>query len=522
VDLRTLTAIFPVKVKGRPTITKSFSDERSATDFIRHYNVDHNVYYSVNPLKNNNATKKAEKANTAQTEYLHVDADPNDGESPEAFKERLLPLIQARSILPSLIVDSGNGMNLLWRLETPVIVTSPEIIADIEARNVKLAADLGAPAGTADICRILRLPGTINYPTEAKVKKGRAKCETRLISAVDNRWPLDAFPPAPKPEPPPRKPGGERKLPPALASLLHIEGHGAYESRSELLFAFINAALRTGIDEGVIIDDCLDSAFEGKGIYEHVRENGGGKYVERQIEHALNKGDKPTPAPSKMVIRVKPGDRHNVVNATEAALIRAERPVFYRGGMLVEPIYRMEKDDDERPLLSLRFEPFNAPRLAYMTAKHAVIFQRYHDQKKRWINIDPPDKVIEMLLDLNHWGFPTVRGIINSPTMRRDGTIITEPGYDVKTKLWYKPVANIELLHIPDKPTRKDAEKALDQLRGLIVEFPFTDEKEDHKGVSEAVAISGMFSVVMRGAFPVSPLFFLVAPGNRQREKLLG
>ena len=75
-------------------------------------------------------------------------------------------------------------------------------------------------------------------------------------------------------------------LPPNIASLLHVAGSGDYESRSELLFAFVTGALRKKVAAKVIADACLNEAYRGGGIYGHCRENGGRQYVERQIAKA--------------------------------------------------------------------------------------------------------------------------------------------------------------------------------------------------------------------------------------------
>jgi hypothetical protein len=75
-------------------------------------------------------------------------------------------------------------------------------------------------------------------------------------------------------------------LPANIASLLHVAGSGEYQSRSELLFAFITGALHKKVAAKVIGDACLNDAFRGGGIYEHCRENGGQQYVERQIAKA--------------------------------------------------------------------------------------------------------------------------------------------------------------------------------------------------------------------------------------------
>ena len=53
---------------------------------------------------------------------------------------------------------------------------------------------LGAKAGTQNIDRILRLPGTINLPNEKKRKEGRVACPTKLKWFNGASYPLDAIP----------------------------------------------------------------------------------------------------------------------------------------------------------------------------------------------------------------------------------------------------------------------------------------------------------------------------------------
>jgi hypothetical protein len=80
-----------------------------------------------------------------------------------------------------------------------------------------------------------------------------------------------------------------KNLPPVLVTMLHTPGAGGYTSRSELLFAFLTAALRAHVAEERITAACLDHAHAGNGIFEHVQENGGRDYVDRQIERAREK-----------------------------------------------------------------------------------------------------------------------------------------------------------------------------------------------------------------------------------------
>jgi hypothetical protein len=276
----------------------------------------------------------------------------------------------------------------------------------------------------------------------------------------------------------PRAPRREKGIPRHLLAMLHIPDAGAgqptgdYPDRSAALFGFINLALRAGVEDEDIVAAILDAKYAGNAIYEHVQDNGGEEYVGRQIERALNNIDDPS-TDAKAILRVKQGHRHEVWRAVTQALRKANCPVFVRGGSLVEPLWRWEQGDEaNRGTLVAKFVRYNLWRLSDMVAKHAVNFQKYDKREEKWVFIDPPKDVIETLLQRGDWDFPTVRGIINSPTMRPDGSLLTAPGYDTATQLWYKPASGLELPPIPERPTRAEAEAALKLLTDLLVGFP--------------------------------------------------
>jgi putative DNA primase/helicase len=285
-----LTAILP---DGKATTTTAH-DAKEAIGFVRQHDGSRNIYYSVNPTRTA-TTKKAKKSDIAAIEYLLADLDPNDDEAPDDAKARYLKALKTFTPAATAIVDSGNGIQVLWKLAEPVNLTKPDdaAIADVEARSGEMMKALGCDdISTRNIDRIFRLPGTINLPNAKKRKLGRVSCATELIHFNGAAHSLDAFPKPTKTETKrvasKEKSGKERKaLPRQLTNMLHVEGSGAYPSRSEAVFAFINQALRRGVeDDEEIISAILDETYEGKGIYEHCVENGGEDYIRRQIERA--------------------------------------------------------------------------------------------------------------------------------------------------------------------------------------------------------------------------------------------
>src|SRR5262249_2806444 len=195
-----LTAIVPDG--AITTITARTAAE--VDTFVSKHNGKANLYYSVNPTRTA-MSKKAAKTDIAAIEYILSDLDPADGETSEAAKARYLAQLDgAFEPKPTAAIDGGNGIQGLWQLQERIALGEPlngkfsaEDQAksdDVEARAAAAMKRLGAKAGTQNIDRILRLPGTINLPNATKRKKGRVACQTKLLWFNGASYPLDAFP----------------------------------------------------------------------------------------------------------------------------------------------------------------------------------------------------------------------------------------------------------------------------------------------------------------------------------------
>jgi AAA domain len=323
-----LIAINPDKPRDNITAVTAHN-AKDACAFVSTHDGMSNLYYSVNPTKTA-LSKKPSKTDIARVEYLLGDLDPRKHEKPEDAKSRYLQQLNGTfEPKPTAIVDSGNGIQALWRLDQAIDLScyplttdyegklrwGPEaekIIADVEDRAKSLMERLGSKAGTQNIDRILRLPGTTNIPTKAKIEAGREKCPTKLLAFNGANYPLDVFVPG-SPEDGRHHARQEHEDEGRGEPRAHEEGGGKLEriiregesgefdgDRSRAVWWAINEMLRRGYLTSTVVSTLLDHKNK---ISDHVYVQAQPRtYAERQVEEAKKKvkvtadpKDKPLP-----------------------------------------------------------------------------------------------------------------------------------------------------------------------------------------------------------------------------------
>lgn len=190
-----LTSIIP---DGKTT-TKTFPASRwsEAATWIDERQNKENIYYNLNPTRRA-LDSKSSKEDIERMEYLHVDIDPRAGEDPAEEKQRALKLLFEFSPKPTCVIDSGGGIQALWKLspsEKLLIGGSVAKAQELESYNRHLEKIFQADH-CHNIDRILRLPGSINVPTAKKLKKGRVPTLAHLVEWNDTSYSIDQFTPA--------------------------------------------------------------------------------------------------------------------------------------------------------------------------------------------------------------------------------------------------------------------------------------------------------------------------------------
>jgi hypothetical protein len=184
--------------------------------------------------------------------------------------------------------------------------------------------------------------------------------------------------------------------------------------------------------------------------------------------------------------------------------ILAEAPFYQRDGKIVFIQRTPMKTADDETVLIPSIVPVTTPYLQNELGRRGV-WERFDLKQKKWVLTDVPLDVATRIAALpNEWKFLPVKGVIATPTMRRDGTLLTEPGYDPQTGfVLFEPP---KMPQLPEKPDKDDAVKALKIISALYDEFPFSNR------ASRSVALSLNMSLILRPAMSVVPLHVASAP----------
>ena len=283
-----------------------------------HQGYGRNIYFHVNSLCLP-VSPKASLKDVGTVDWFHVDIDPRvqGGLDKDQAREYLADeQVRILGLLtdnlpegvpkPSVIVFSGGGYQAFWKIEEPIVIDGDVALAeDAKRYNKALEIALGADdCGNVD--RIMRVPGTINFPDEGKRDKGRVKVQAELIQFNhDLVYPLSAFqqagPPAnadvtldigaPQSISTPAEldsmvtrkvKGWDKDLANAKAWL---EGKEVKGVRSEPVHAFACACVRLGIPDEVVFGILQDAEWPiSDSVRSHTR--GAAGQAQREVERA--------------------------------------------------------------------------------------------------------------------------------------------------------------------------------------------------------------------------------------------
>ncbi len=203
------------------------------------------------------------------------------------------------------------------------------------------------------------------------------------------------------------------------------------------------------------------------------------------------------------------------------ALVRKNNPphLFVRGGRLVD----LRHLDSSRTVIT----DLTDVHVRGLMARTASFFVMTESGRN---NAPPPLYVAKDILSIRDLvdKFPVLEGITEVPVLRADGTILTQPGYDPISKLYYSPATDLVIPSIPVYPTSDDVRRALAVIDSAMADFPFVydvgvdgryvlpknrDYAEVVFSASKANALATMLNQLVRTALDgPTPLSIVDAP----------
>ena len=472
----------------------------------------HNVYIEARTVRPGLPGKRRGDLNdTAWVFGLVADCDADKGRG------------GAITAKPSLAIETSPGNFHLWFLLARAITAArAKLIGDA------IRAVSGADHDTGVVTQCYRVAGTPNFPSAAKRARGRVSIEpTRIFEHTGRLWNPDELltvfstPPSSNAASSAASTanGEEATLP---DDLLEIIRHGGDKGndRSARFHSLVAALKRRRWSVEAIValfekyPNGIARKYAGRLCREVERSYAkvAGPTTVSATAGAIGGGPTGTASAATAALHVIPtirlvaGQLPRAVSETERALLATGLPIFARAGTLVCPVSEMVPATNNRKTMTARLRPFCADSLLEWVAE-AAMFQR--SKRNVWVDVDPPQHLVKMVLAReSRWTIPRVSGVITTPTLRADGSLVTTPGYDPRSELYLLP--GLTLPPIPEHPTREQARTALDLLIDLFSEFSFV------QSLDRAVAISGLLTAVVRGSLPTAPVYLVRAntPGT--------
>jgi len=278
---------------------------------------DHNLYYTANLARTDiRGSMRPTREDLAAMICLHVDIDPRVGEKVADEQRRIFELLSEPRPKdlppPTVVIFTGGGFQALWRLRQQIPVRDEGHAEDLARYNLQIRNLLDGDSAQ-DISRILRLPGTINWPGKLKrEKKGRVPAVAKVVFEDRKRlYDIKAFVAAPlvqsrvdySPQQRRRKTvqisGNVRRLEdvnelpetvPGTVKVIIVQGDNPEDfgqfngDRSKAVWYVACELVRHKVPDEVIFSILTDPGF---GISAHVLDQPRAeKYAQRQIERA--------------------------------------------------------------------------------------------------------------------------------------------------------------------------------------------------------------------------------------------
>lgn len=213
------------------------------------------------------------------------------------------------------------------------------------------------------------------------------------------------------------------------------------------------------------------------------------------------------------VIRIQGGKLpENVTDAENLLLAQEQSGIYQRSGALVRIVNTSKTNRIKCQKDTILIAPIESTYLREIFTKLAV-WQLYNPQKDQSEVINCPRDIADTYLARGQWQVPYLLRIVTAPTLRADGSILDQPGYDSQTGLFFYGTETFPDIY--PEAGLDEALAALAVFRELLKEFPFVGD------ASFSVALAAILTALIRPSLRTAPLFGFTAPQMSAGKSLL-
>lgn len=499
-----------------------------------------NCYITVNEVRDDFTGTKPKKSDMTAMSYYHVDIDPEEfpSDRPDTPFDRAKWFAQERERLEGLIgadfpdglppatlvIDSGGGFQLLWQLADAIPIpqgADDATFSALESHNRAIAKAFGGD-NCHNLDRILRLPGTVNFPNQKKRERGQVAVVARLrhMDLRQTVKPVDFDHLADGDE--------SAKAETWTSNVIQVDfqkrevkgsrldkafSQGSKKSKSEKTFEAIALLVEHGYSDDEIIETFGEYPDSAAALHcrseEHLRSEI--RRVRPKIEADYRKrhaGAPPSKTDVSGPLEFNVADFLLNDNVRKLDVMFAEhcQNFFQQEGRVV-CVENMGRSWRHRQLKAPHIAQADESRIK-LAAMDRASFWKWDGRNEKFSRTKCPDELAKMYLaHASECSLRELVGIIETPTITEQGRIIQQEGYDAESRLLYVP--NAEFPPVPANPTRDDARKAVEVLKQPFRRFPYVTPAD------LSVVLAGVLTATIRRSLEIAPFTAYDAPTSR-------
>ncbi|MBZ4192729.1 MAG: hypothetical protein LAE24_00255 [Candidatus Contendobacter sp.] len=242
------------------------------------------------------------------------------------------------------------------------------------------------------------------------------------------------------------------------------------------------------------------------------------------LEEEEEEEERPVGPARPATVYVVVGELPEATDQAETALIQHGAGLYQRSGYLcrISHLQAATVRGITRPHGAVTISQLDRDSLLDQLNRF-IHFKKWNEKEKSYKRCHAPAAIAQTLLARSgSWHFPPLIGVVSAPTLRPDGSILDQPGYDKTTGLFFD-AQNEVFPPIPADPSPEDGRAALQFLKDELFNRPcLNSERPEDQGFSFAkdsdrsAALSATLTGLVRPSLPTAPIFLATAtrPGS--------